>query len=401
MLGFIPRIRRRVDRNTWVLIGEDSNYSQAPYEHSPTSARLAGPPNFNDPIPPQVTPPPSYAQVRQISRPEIEALMLRRGSPRAPANATPRESLPPAISSNLTNLEDIRHGEVVHHIHMAKRLSSVPNYPVLLEQPPTTSRRRQSRRPASMASSSSTGLFLSVGQIPGSEPFDVVTSRVVSDRCDAPGCHPISPPLFSPVSPFEASVAQVMTVQRVQTVHGSSSRFPRVANQTSWLPETSPSHADRWNPPAGGYYSPPADSRPPRRQTRTWPAPLDELAPHTTNRHIRLLGNAPTDRDVPPRPPPKDPGYRPRPPVGVRRGHGPRKCNSTPNLLTFASHSKGHDRRRSMVHSGITIADNKSARIIGSKRMSSGRKFSNRPSQILNACARFIHRSVPRITVSY
>jgi len=322
-----------------------------------------------------------------------------------PTNATPRDARPPATSGNLATLEDLRYNEVVHHVHLENRLSSVPNYPVFMEQPPSSSRRRRSQRPASIASCSTTGLFLSVGQLPGSEPFEDDQSHVVLNRGDAPGSHPItsSLPLVSPLSAFEASVAQVMTLQRVQTVHGATPRTSRGVSQASWFLETS-NLADGWNPPAGGYYSPNLETRPSIRASQTWPT-LEQRA-SLQREDLRNRFSKPRlgarDINTPPVPPPKDPGYVARRPSGVERGHRLRRTNSTPNLVLFPTlHRRTHNRTKSVGFDKIANHGNTNpARIKETKRVPSTRKSSNRPSQILSSCARFITRSVPRINVS-
>jgi hypothetical protein len=214
----MPRFRRGIDRNSWVPIGDSSASTTARNGTVSTSARLDGPPNFGDPIEPQLSPPPSYAQVRNLSRPEIASLIVRRGPYNGAAstlsNATPRRSPAPAMSSKVTTLDDIRHTE--RHIQGENRLSSVPNYPVFLDAPDNP-RRRRSRRRSSIASTNTAGIFMSMGQLPGSEPFDgrLTPSDTASEEREALESRlPLSPSIMSP---FEASVAQVMTVHRVSS----------------------------------------------------------------------------------------------------------------------------------------------------------------------------------------
>jgi hypothetical protein len=193
MNNFIPRIRRRVDES-WERLGTGSR-AGTPRTGSRTSMRaesradsrtstreagarveatVEGPPNFLDPYPVQLreesatSPPPTYANVRNVSRPEIQQLLpgtrLSFGRPGADWNATPR-TLPPLLTSSLTSLEDIRHGEVVHHLHMEERLSSIPQFPIFLEPGYPSSRARQSRRPASISSTGTGTLFRALGML--------------------------------------------------------------------------------------------------------------------------------------------------------------------------------------------------------------------------------------------
>jgi len=407
MLGFIPRLRRRVDRENWMPIGEDeSNAAIQRFADPTTSARVEGPPNFLNPIPPPCSPPPSYAQIRNASKPEIANLLVGSrtsyGTPASPTNATPRQSMAPVMSSTITGLEDIRHGEVVNHIQMDNRISSVPNYPVFLEHPPT-SRRRQSRRPASIASTSTTGLFLSVGQLPGSEPFDVGTSQTASSRIDWRRSQAITSPLFSPGTPSEPSIARTVTVQRVQTTQLVPRRAPRGANQLSWLPDQSDGNLverERCSPPNEGFYAP-VDVPPAIKQVRTWPVPTEYTRHQGADYDVRVRF-AGVNAENPPPPPPKDPGYVPLMNRARSRGqqgdYGLRKTHSSPNLLRFTGlHRKNNEQEN---HHQGTGWDEKAGRIAESPRPSAGIKFSNRRSHFLNALGKFISRSVPRVAVS-
>jgi hypothetical protein len=225
----MPRFRRKIDRNSWVAIGDDGATTTARNASVTTGARLDGPPNFGDPVVPQLSPPPTYSQVRSTSRPEIASLMLHRGlqhgTTGSPSNA--RRSAQPATSSTITNLDDIRHTE--RHVQLENRLSSVPNYPVFPDAP-TTPRRRPSRRRSSVASTNTAGLCMSVSQLPGSEPFDEnpMPRLTAEEPCQVLGSHPPVSPLLSPLSPlspFEASVAQVMTVHRVRIFSSAPQSF--------------------------------------------------------------------------------------------------------------------------------------------------------------------------------
>ena len=208
----MPRLRRRIDRNNWIPIGEGGNSrTTARHGSMSTSARLDGPPDFEDPIEPQQSPPPTYAQLRNLSRPDIADLIVGQNADgsRPVASESSRPSIAP--TARISNLEDIRHND--RRVPMDNRLSSVPSYPVFLD----TSDMPRSRRRSSIASTNTAGILLSVGSLPGSEPFDDNRALLypAAQRCTALDSHPPLSPPISPMSTFEASVAHVMTVHRV------------------------------------------------------------------------------------------------------------------------------------------------------------------------------------------
>lgn len=412
MLGFIPRLRRKLDDRSWVPIGDDCRSETPAFARPVTTARVDGPPDFTLPNPsePVPTPPPSYAQIRNTSRPEIASLLVSNrasyGSPRSPTNATPRQPLQPVVRSTLTSLEDIRHAQAVNHVPMDNRLSSVPNYPVFLEQPPT-SRRRRSRRPASMASTTSTGLFLSMGQLPGSEPFDVQTSHTVSARNNWQRSQGLVSPLFSPDSTFstaETARASVITMQRVQSVEPNSRRPPRGANELSFVLDASNStlrnEEGRCNSSAAGFYAPPG--HPTIKQSHTWPAQRQSANIGYPDDDVRVR-LASVYSEIPPRPPPKDPGYVSRLPGGVQRGNnGLRQTESSPNLLHFkGSHRKTRERSLHTHHRDPPRMNKNHGRVDSPRFSSDGGTFSNRRFHIMNALGKLLSsRSVRPVVVT-
>jgi hypothetical protein len=406
MLGFIPRLRRKLDDRNFIAIGEDYLSETPAFARPVTTARVEGPPDFALPNPPEPvqTPPPSYAQLRNTARPEIASLLVGSrasyGSPRSPTNATPRQSIQPVMGSTLTSLEDIRHGQVINHVPMDNRLSSVPNYPVFLEHPPT-SRRRRSRRPASMASTTSTGLFLSMGQLPGSEPFDVQTSQTASAR-NWQRSQGLVSPLFSPdstISTAETSTASVVALQRVHSVQPNPRRPPRGVNELSFLLDASNStlqeEQDECNPPPEGFYAPPVQPQLPRhpviKQSHTWPVQQESANMGYPEDDARVRF-ADVHSDIPPRPPPKDPGYVSRPPGGERRGDGGlRQTHSSPNLLHCGGESSRRSQKRSSHNHHRDPRLNKNHGRVDSPRLSAGGgNFSNRRSNIFNALGRLL-----------
>lgn len=230
MASFMPRFRRRIDRNNWVPIGEGNHDPAARNGSSAASARLDGPPDLDHPIGMRSTSTPTYARARGWSgSSSIISDFGQRGVAR-PTLGSPKRSN--ASTARIVDLEDIRHDE--RCISMDNRLSSVPSYPVFLD----TSDQIRSRRRSSMASTNTAGILLSVGSMPGSEPFDenAATSSYAAQRCTALDSHPPLSPLVSPLSPFEASVAHVMTVRRVGVPIRATTTLANFRNRLIDLP---------------------------------------------------------------------------------------------------------------------------------------------------------------------
>lgn len=393
--GFIPRLRRRLDEGSWISIGEESRSETPAFAKAVTTARVDGPPDFSLPNPPEPvqTPPPSYAHVRNTSRPEIANLLVTNRASytsHSSTNVTPRQPhqpLQPAVRSTLTNLDDIRHAEAVNHVPMDNRLSSVPNYPVFLplDQPPNF-RRRRSRRPASLASTTSTGLFLSMSQLPGSEPFDIQTSQTASAR-DNNGQRSQGPkmsPLFSPdstISTAETARASVITIQRVR----SAQPKPFLLETSNMTPRNG---EGRCSLPAEGFYAPQphAPRHPTIKQSHTWPAQRQSANMGYPDDDVRVR-LASVYSDIPPRPPPKDPGYVSRPPGGERRGdNGLRPTQSSPNMLRL----KGSQRRSQKRSTHPDPPGTKPGRVDSPQFSSSRRTFSNRRLHIVRALGKLL-----------
>jgi hypothetical protein len=197
----------------------------------------------------------------------------------------------------------------------------------------------------------------------------------------------------------------VYNILTVAQVNRSSTISSPPFHSVSWHLDTSSNFADRWEPPRSGYYSPGLESEPFINPSQTWPLPALEQRAARLQADPRVQFRKPRDgaRDInaPPPPPPKDPGYVARRPDKTTKSHGfggLRKTHSTPNLLLFPTiDANSHGRTRSDVpqrqERGNTT---RPARVSPPKRYSPSRK----PSQILNLCAKFLHRSAPRISVS-
>jgi hypothetical protein len=355
-----------------MAVGDSTPYSAA-------DARVDGPPNFEDPIPEdQPLPPPTYTQVRNANRPEIAVLIPERrpsfsegprqlGSPISIIspldNAT---SMSQSLTScNLTSLEDIRHEDAGHSIGMDARVSTVPHYPVLLD-PPTQlasrNTRRLSRRPVS-TSPSTTGLYMSFGQLPGAEPFEpqpmlspterrqqLRRSQTVPQSNQAPTYISVSSVGSTPVN-ADITTVSGSVISAPISPYETSTNHSREPSDMSFVRHDDPPnldlrHPDRrrwlWKPPAQGYYAPP----PPAPRQRTWPSdPLNEHWYESWNNSSiqRDIQRASWDNrrsqrrssrdaeDNPPPVPPKDPGYVPRPP-NIVYAYRLRTCHSSPLL---------------------------------------------------------------------
>jgi hypothetical protein len=433
MNNFMPRIRRRVDEN-WERLGTGSR-AGTPRTGSRTSVRaesrvdsrtgareagarvgatVAGPPNFLDPYPVQLreefatSPPPTYATVRNVSRPEIQQLLpgtrLSFGKPGAHWNATPR-TLPPLLTSSLTSLEDIRHGEVVQHLPMEDRLTSIPQFPILIEPGYTSSRQQHSRRPESIASNSTGAVFCALGifyvegrgmrsllpllgQLPGSEPpFAQHDSHqhMMADSYDWR-----SSPLRGERPHASASAAPRVGVRRVHTVPQPSIRSPEAANQTSWLLGDSAGCSREAVSTAFEFYSP-------RRLSSTGQITAAQSRRHSNREyspHVRFM-----EDDEPPPPPPKDPGYRP--PTGVHENSRSniRRPSSTWSLPILPSwrRRKIHELTSEKTSWGNSGNQRGKSRATDLEKLSAGRTLTKKASKILNACAGSLSRSIPRL----
>lgn len=393
MPALIPRLRRRVDWDRWIPIGEGSNPTTSSAQRI-TNARVEGPPNFLDPNAVEeeqedsASSPPTYNQVRSVTRPEIARLILNQEQ--SSATLVPeRDVSAEQTSSNLTDLNDIRHEEIGSHLHMNSRISAVPHYPVCLEPPVVPprnpSRRRQARRPASIASTSTTTVFLAVAQLPGTEPLDLQPRS--TDMYQS-----ASSKISTPVTRSQPSPANSVGV--VAAVSGPLSLQPDPfvgqaanVNEISWFWDDL--SQEYWKPPDRGYYAP--QTRPNFRHTRTWPHRPDSIGfdpRRSIQLNLPLQRPASPDSENPPPPPPKDPGYvaRPRSRSGDSRIRRLRQSRSSPQLRS----QRGYSDQRGEVASFDRPARTPTGPLSAP---------ASRASQVFDACARFISRSFPRVAL--
>ena len=136
-LQLIPRLRRRLDVNRWVPIGEGARGDRSPASPDAHPA-MSGMPIYSDPNPPQnnyahgtVSPPPSYALGRDVRSGEF-APRSSLGPPSIVSGSEPMVSPMSSVHShgltscNLTSFEDIRYDEVFNELDTESRLSPVP-----------------------------------------------------------------------------------------------------------------------------------------------------------------------------------------------------------------------------------------------------------------------------------
>ena len=309
-----PHLQGRVGQDLWVPIGEDSAYTTL-YSGGIATSRVEGPPNFLEPHAADIQEnlalsPPTYNQARNA---EITRLI------RTEEEATPVSTVStgqPAVSSNLTDLNDIRHEEIAGHIHMDGRLSAVPHYPVYLEAPARHPTRHRSRSPVSIASSSTTTILISVGQLPGSEPFDPFPPPINMYQSDSSTIS--SPPIRPQTSPANSVRAEATVSGPLVTQPASASGHVATVSQISWFWDDL--SQEYWKPPDRGYYAPEARSN--FRHTIHWSNRQDsrDLVPSCRSLQRPASPN-PSHPLPPPPPPPKDPGYVARP-----RNNGRNRC---------------------------------------------------------------------------
>jgi hypothetical protein len=433
---YLPRLKRRINES-WVPLGTgsraatpraDSRSSTSTRTESRTSertgsqkstrmngitvARVEGPPNFLDPYPAPseeddpTSRPPSYAQLRNIARPEIANLLpgsrVSYGRPGAIMNATPRQSLV-ATSSNIASLDDIRHIEIAHHLHMANRLSSVPQYPVYLDSAhPLPTRRRQSARPDSTLSMGAAGVMLSVGQIPGSEPFQMVPPQQQSPALR--DWRRVQSTAGSPVtgrSRPRTAVTHIADVRQQTPAPAPRVQRPYVNRppSTSWFDsaissalssreQVNASIRESYNPlhlSHRGTIQKAQDSRDNER---------------AVSAHVRFADSGVDEYDEPPPPPPKDEGY------GDASQQGRHKLKHSLSCLSLRSTLSQRRSRRSKFFTsekpiwdddGNKLRRSKSGEFTDAEKFPAGSASANMGSRISAQCAGFLSRSIPRV----
>jgi hypothetical protein len=268
--------------------------------------------------------------------------------PVSPLSASEEVKPLPLTRSNLAQLEDVRFGEVAHTAQLKNRISTVSQYPVIMNASPSNDSRRRSRRmrPASIASTSTNGIYVAVGQLPGSQPFDLEppSQAVLSRHSGIPAQHVASQHKGTAGMGQEDSVYETAQAVQVQIVGSQNNRSRTSVNRISIISKEqgvdgspqrrrtlSASGANQFPPRVTSFRPPPG-----MKTSHTWPeANVEQLLSTGT----RAAGQSTSEHkkseslrlSIPPPPPPKDPGYiskRPAPNRGSRLRH----WNSSPHL---------------------------------------------------------------------
>jgi hypothetical protein len=317
-----PHLQGRIGEDLWVPIGEDS--ASTLYSSGIQTSRVEGSPNFLELHAADLQEnlglsPPTYSQVRNAGGPEFTRFIRteEETAPESTISTERRGHGQSVMSRHLTDLDNIRHEEIAGHIHMDGRISAVPHYPVYLEAPATYPTRHRSRSPVSVASSSTTAVFISVGQLPGSEPFDPFpppTNMYQSDPSSISS--PNVRPQTSSANSFrtEATVSGPLLAQPAST-----GGHVATVSQISWFWDDL--SQEYWKPPDRGYYAPEARSN--FRHTIHWSNRQDsrDQLPSCRSLQRPASPNLVHPPPPPPPPPPKDPGYVARP-----RNNGKNRC---------------------------------------------------------------------------
>src|SRR5579871_5568500 len=260
-----PHLQRRIGQDLWLPIGEDSASIATIYSGGITTSRVEWPPNVLDSDEADQQEnfalfPPAHSQLHNTNAPEIMSFIYEE-------EAMPESIVPtvrrgrPVMNNNVTNLNDIRHDELDGH------LSTIPHYPVFLEVPTRYSTGSRSRSPASIASSSTTAVFMSVGQLPGSEPFDSPSSSINMYHSDSSSIS--SPTIVPQPSSANSFCAEATVSGPLVTQPASATRHMATMSEISWF--WNDLSQEYWEPPERGYYAPePPEDRSNIRHTIHW-----------------------------------------------------------------------------------------------------------------------------------
>jgi hypothetical protein len=292
--------------------------------------------------------------------------------PVTPVSASDENTPLPLTSSNLAQLEDVRYGEVAHTAQLKNRISTVSQYPVLMNTSPSNDGRRRSQRirPASITSTSTNGIYVTVGKLPGSEPFDLEppSQDILSRHYGIPAQHvPVTNNGAVEDRGQEGPVVQTAQAVHVQIVGSQNNHSTTSVNRISIISNApkadgSPRRSRGFSASGANQFPPRVTSihPPPMRASRTWPDNLEpqpqqmstgpRAASWTSGRYLeeimvqqqQLVAGG--DSPVPPPPPPKDPGYivntnarRPAPSSRLRHVSSPNPVHMPLNATPRAS----------------------------------------------------------------
>ena len=298
----IPRLRSqmRPNRERWVAVEEESTAGWTRvFSFIEAGIRSGEPPNIDNRIPERSneeeqirTPPPRYSSARHLAGPE-SAVSTPVSYDRPTQSLVSRFGIAashPLTSCNLVRLEDIRHEENSHSMQMASRISSVPSLPTLPEpsQESLSGSSYGSLRRASTWPNTTIDVFVSLGQLPGVEPFEPDPRRrdyqqewQTASRSQLEGSGSVlSTPIYADI---ETASGQLLADQR----RYSQPPPARGQEQTVLFPICSSRNLSqwRWKPPPEGYYTP----------QQTWPqsrqqAPRDTRSQKDLSLHEHYRG---------------------------------------------------------------------------------------------------------------
>jgi hypothetical protein len=337
--------------------------------------------------------------------------------PVSPITIPDVEDNPPAplpSSNSVGPREDVRYGDVARSPQFKNRISTVSQYPVLVNvgAPPVDVGRASRRRPVSIASTS--GLYLAVAQLPGSEPFELEppSQDILLKNSGLSAQH--YPALSSHDQDQERPIYHTAQAVRVQRAGSESNNAPSVHRVSIASTERSPRRNRAMSVQSRN------QSRPQlARVSRTWP---DEVMPTSAWSNSDATVSA-SESTRPPPPPPKDFGY-------LNRTHRPsrlhRQYSSTPHLPSYPTQPSAMERtgiikeRSQPTHgkqnrgwfAGLFQNHNwaprsprklfspSSDRSSRANYRATGRKTSsNRGSDVFTAVARFAARALPKSTM--
>ncbi|KAF2668507.1 hypothetical protein BT63DRAFT_278920 [Microthyrium microscopicum] len=426
-MPFLARLGQSDERYQWAPI-RDSNFGNSShtsaFHTSRPKARLSRPPIFpeGEGITSPLSPPPAYSELRNFNRrqdfgPGVDA-GISPGRPLSAVSALDETAQEQLTSNNIARLNNVRYGEVTRQAQVKSRISTVSQYPVLFNTDATSNdhprRLSTRRRPISIASTSTTGIYLAVGNLPGSEPFDLQppTQEILDRHAGRPAAPVASSTLNMPGGRREvyqtaqavrvlarntpnASTTSVNRLDRVSVVSTGSGQDQSLGRHrsvsTTSIPYTSPNR------------------RPSIQPSNTWPSNGNRQSMS----RLRDVSQ-PTTNELPPPPLPKDEGYIPR---ANRRRRGEIRCySSTPQLssqTTSAMQREGIIKEHSGVGQdkpprswfaslGASRNPQRRSRLpilqkISRQNLNDEKSPSNRRSQLLLACARLVGRFVPRV----
>jgi hypothetical protein len=334
-----------------------------------------------------------------------------------------------SVYSDYVSELDERVGGYSTRTPLKGRISTVSQYPVYSSRPTSVDvRGKVTGRPISIASTSSAGIFLAVGQLPGSELFEVASPTVTKFPYPSPGSNKVKEVRTETVVKNNSTVYNIAQTIRLQRV-GSLESKQTTSNRISIVSTISHKETTTTTPPQIQGVSVNSGN----------PSPLTLQAANAKNAQFLIDGlgisgvstyppiatvNGRISRLPPPPPPPKDPGYINRRPAlnnGRDRFVGPteaiyqpressKRQNITPSEQRQRSGSRQTNTQKSfwkamkqprvglLAFSAPNHTKMRSkARMRARKHRETSAEKGFGPSMLLDACARFFQRALPKL----